>query len=108
MKVIPLLILAVLSIQAVLRMAGPRGDGIAETKKATLSGRLFGTASRGGFDLVGTIGLEPTTPTMSRWCSNQLSYVPAVWRHSTESAERVNSFFLAKPLNNKRICENRG
>ncbi len=26
--------------------------------------------------LVGTIGFEPTTPTMSRWCSNQLSYVP--------------------------------
>lgn len=23
--------------------------------------------------LVGAIGLEPTTPTMSRWCSNQLS-----------------------------------
>src|SRR6266436_9511219 len=23
--------------------------------------------------VVGAIGLEPTTPTMSRWCSNQLS-----------------------------------
>src|SRR5690554_564263 len=28
--------------------------------------------------LVGTSGFEPPTPTMSRWCSNQLSYVPAM------------------------------
>ena len=28
-------------------------------------------------NLVGANGLEPSTPTMSRWCSNQLSYAPA-------------------------------
>ena len=27
--------------------------------------------------MVGASGLEPPTPTMSRWCSNQLSYAPA-------------------------------
>gem|GEM_PF-1526773 len=28
--------------------------------------------------LVGANGLEPSTPTMSRWCSNQLSYAPSL------------------------------
>jgi hypothetical protein len=32
--------------------------------------------------LVGTSGLEPPTPTMSRWCSNQLSYAPEVFTSS--------------------------
>ncbi len=32
--------------------------------------------------LVGTSGFEPPTPTMSRWCSNQLSYAPESERRS--------------------------
>ena len=35
--------------------------------------------------VVGAIGLEPTTPTMSRWCSNQLSYAPTVTQPSPQS-----------------------
>ena len=39
---------------------------ISNTKNAALSGILL--------NLVVASGLEPPTPTMSRWCSNQLSY----------------------------------
>ncbi len=31
-----------------------------------------------GAILVGMNGLEPSTPTLSGWCSNQLSYIPSV------------------------------
>jgi hypothetical protein len=59
------------------------------------SGNKKGVAQRPLFiDLVGTIGLEPTTPTMSRWCSNQLSYVPSMGAHSTQIFLAVNRFFL--------------
>ena len=33
-----------------------------------------------GFFLVGLSGLGPPTPTLSGWCSNQLSYSPIWWR----------------------------
>jgi hypothetical protein len=39
--------------------------------------------------VVGAIGLEPTTPTMSRWCSNQLSYAPEFVFEPSIVAEHV-------------------
>src|SRR3989344_3730876 len=53
-----------------------------------------GSLVRAFFELVGTIGFEPTTPTMSRWCSNQLSYVPSMGAHSKWMKKRVKQFFL--------------
>src|SRR5690606_21669715 len=71
-----------------LRQPGPAGD--VQTKKKCGRGRTFSWSTKAEPDLrisgfgasssehvsgsrclVGAIGLEPTTPTMSRWCSNQ-------------------------------------
>jgi hypothetical protein len=37
-------------------------------------------------DVVGLVGLEPTTPALSRRCSNQLSYRPDAWRPTKQTA----------------------
>src|SRR5699024_3818061 len=68
-------------------------------------------------DLVGASGLEPPTPTMSRWCSNQLSYAPiepAKIPTSTRFGKHVGEFLFrllpneaqrgqAQPLHQPRI-----
>ena len=67
-----------------------------QTKKAN----PFGSASKPRVMrvcLVDATGLEPATPTMSRWCSNQLSYASAMEAHSTEKRLCVNTF-ITNPL----------
>ncbi len=43
--------------------------------------------------MVGVNGLEPSTPTMSRWCSNQLSYTPKMCVILAEFLDNASSFF---------------
>ena len=49
--------------------------------------------AEGILKVVRSNGLEPSTPTMSRWCSNQLSYVPSMGAHSKWMKKRVKQFF---------------
>src|ERR1700739_907183 len=50
------------------------------------------------YALVGSIGFEPTTPTMSRWCSNQLSYEPEEERLYEVPADLASIFCSATIL----------
>ena len=48
--------------------------------------------------LVGTSELESPTPTMSRWCSNQLSYAPIIVTITTKLNAHYNDFLSVVQL----------
>ncbi len=53
--------------------------------------------------LVGANGIEPPTPTMSRWCSNQLSYAPVARANYTRYGQVFASFLPPMTVRHPKI-----
>ncbi len=67
-------VLALQPYPVVQHAQGEGWFGLRFNLKLKMQNAVFGLDKGGGISTMDTTGLEPVTPTMSTWCSNQLSY----------------------------------